>query len=418
MPDVPVRMPKMSMTMTEGEVIGWRVAPGDTVAAGDVVCEVMTDKVDMEVEAPAGGVVREILVADGVVEVGTPIAVIDSADADAGLDLLDDGPPPEATPRVGPPAASPAASPAEPGRLDHGPVAQVPTRAAPPAPRPAGPVPAVPRARALARETGVDLGAVPGSGPGGLVTVADVEAARGTARPARDVRLAVARRMAAAAGVPQVSVGLDLDVEDVEDGRNDGDVAGGRDGVPGPATPPDVRSARLLAALATALRSVPDLTRTWTDGGLGAPVPPGAPLGVALAVPTARGTVAAAFADPDTRGLGDLAAAVARAVSQARRGRLAPEHLVPAVATVAPLTGGPVERYRSVVAPPQSLVLTAAGPHPRPVATAGGGVAWRRHLSLDVTVDHRVGDGALAAVLLESVAAALGGRAAGRGAAT
>jgi pyruvate dehydrogenase E2 component (dihydrolipoamide acetyltransferase) len=387
-------MPKMSMTMTEGDVLGWRVSPGDTVAAGDVVCEVQTDKVDMEVEAPFGGVVTEILVTEGTVEVGTPIAVIDSADAGAGVDLLDDGPPVAAPPAPAAPATAPPAA--------TGPATPAPVAARPPAPRPPArpgtPVAAVPRARALARSAGVDLRAVPGSGPDGLVTISDVEAALGTVRPARDVRLAVARRMAGAAEVPQLSVGLDVDVDGWTDiGTDAGEWA-----------------PRLLAALAAALRAAPELSRRWAGDHLTGPVPATEPLVLAVAVPTAQGTVAPAFADADARDPGELAAAVARGVSLARRGRLGPEHLRPAVATVAPLTGRTVTRYRSVVAPPQSLVLTASGPHRHPVpatGAAGGGVeagvVWRRRLSLDLTVDHRVGDGRLAADLLETVAAAL-----------
>jgi pyruvate dehydrogenase E2 component (dihydrolipoamide acetyltransferase) len=391
-------MPKMSMTMTEGDVLGWRVAPGDTVAAGDVMCEVQTDKVDMEVEAPFGGVLKEILVVEGTVDVGTPIAVIDSADAGAGVDLLADDPPP---------AALSGAAPAAPAPPVSAPPVPDPHPAPHPGPeaarRPAGPagsaVPAVPRARALARSSGLDLRAVPGSGPDGLVTVPDVEAALGTVRspgPGRDVRLAVTRRMAAAAAVPQVSVGLAVDVEDVAPV------------VAGFVTAAEGWAARLLSALAAALREAPDLTRRWVDDRLTDPVPAGGPLAVALAVPTARGTVSAALTDPDVRDPHELTAAVARAVSLARRGRLASEHLVPAIATVAPLTGRAVTGYRSVVAAPQVLVLTATGPHPQPVPDAGpGAVAWRRHLSLVLTVDHRVGDGPLAAGLLEAVAVGL-----------
>ncbi|MGF1664428.1 MAG: 2-oxo acid dehydrogenase subunit E2 [Kineosporiaceae bacterium] len=401
---MPVRMPKMSMTMTEGDVLGWRVSPGDTVAAGDVVCEVQTDKVDMEVEAPFGGVVKEILVAEGTVEVGTPIAVIDSADAGAGVDLLEDEPS-EATAPVATPSVATPSVPTPPVPTPPVPVPHVSAfRAGGPRAAPSGPVghpvPAVPRARALARSAALDLRAVPGSGPDGLVTVPDVEAALGTAGPGRDVRLAVARRMAASSTVPQVSVGLTVDVEHV--------TAAVMAVLAAPATAADGWAARLLAALAAALRETPELTRRWVDDRLGDPVPPGGPLAVALAVPTSRGTVSAAVTDPDTRDPRELTAAVTRAVSQARRGRLAAEHLVPAVATVASLTGRAVTRYRSVVAPPQALVLTATGPHPQPVPDTGpAGVAWRRHLSLDLTVDHRVGDGALAAGLLEGVAADL-----------
>lgn len=418
MPDVPVRMPKMSMTMTEGDVLGWRVAPGDTVAAGDVVCEVQTDKVDMEVESPAAGVVKQILVAEGTVDVGTPIAILESDDADAAVDLLgdlDDGqdPEPVAAPLPAPePVAAvalapPVAAPAPPPRPPVAAPAPSPVPAPPPvtalAPPPPprrvaadSPVAAVPRARALAGDLGVDLRSVPGTGTGGVVTVADVEAAgRRPGRTARDPRLAVARRAAAAAAVPQVSVGLDLDVEALADGAT--------------------WAPLLLAAFTAALREVPDLTRTWTGDGLTAPVVPGGPLVVALAVPTARGTVTPAFADADTACDTDpaaLAAAVERAASFARRGRVERTNLLSAVATVAVLTDGPVQRYRTVVAPPQSAVLAVAGPRPVAVPAEGGpavdgtpgGVHWHRHLALDLTVDHRVGDGALATAALEALA--------------
>ena len=77
MPEVPLVMPKMSMTMETGEVVGWRVSVGDTIAAGDVVCEVLTDKVDMEVESPVGGTVARIVAgAQETVPVGQPLAFI------------------------------------------------------------------------------------------------------------------------------------------------------------------------------------------------------------------------------------------------------------------------------------------------------------------------------------------------------
>ena len=84
-----IRMPKMSMTMTEGEVAGWNAKIGDEVAVGDVVCEVMTDKVDMEVESTVAGTLVEIVVESGMVDVGAPIAWVEGEDDGGGFgDLL------------------------------------------------------------------------------------------------------------------------------------------------------------------------------------------------------------------------------------------------------------------------------------------------------------------------------------------
>src|SRR5215217_7047344 len=90
-----IRMPKMSMTMTEGEVAGWNAAIGDEIAVGDVVCEVMTDKVDMEVESPVAGTLVEIAVESGMVDVGQPIAWVEGEDDGGGFGDLLSAPVPE-----------------------------------------------------------------------------------------------------------------------------------------------------------------------------------------------------------------------------------------------------------------------------------------------------------------------------------
>ena len=95
-----IRMPKMSMTMTEGEVSEWMVNVGDEVAEGDVVCEVMTDKVDMEVESSVSGTLVEIVVPSGTVEVGEPIGWVEGEDTGGGFgDLLSE---PEPAPKPAP----------------------------------------------------------------------------------------------------------------------------------------------------------------------------------------------------------------------------------------------------------------------------------------------------------------------------
>ena len=149
-----IRMPKMSMTMTEGEVSSWTVKVGDEITDGDIVCEVMTDKVDMDVESPVSGTLVEIVVESGVVAVGEPIGWVEGEDDGGSFgDLLMA---PETPEQVEAPVPEP--DPVS----DAGPATPEPEQ-----PRPSGIVPAVPRARGLARELGVDLATVTPSGPEG-----------------------------------------------------------------------------------------------------------------------------------------------------------------------------------------------------------------------------------------------------------
>jgi hypothetical protein len=169
----PLRMPKMSMTMTEGELATWHVSVGDVVEAGQVVCDVMTDKVDMEVETTAAGTVVELVAEPGdTVAVGEPLAWLE-ATSDGLLDDLLDGDPS--------PAGEPAPEPPDRTSLPDG-AAERPDAGSPP--DGGGIVPAIPRARRLAAENGVDLRALRGSGAGGAVLVGDVRAHLDRARAA------------------------------------------------------------------------------------------------------------------------------------------------------------------------------------------------------------------------------------------
>jgi pyruvate dehydrogenase E2 component (dihydrolipoamide acetyltransferase) len=430
-----IRMPKMSMTMTEGEMGEWHVSVGDHVEAGDVVCEVMTDKVDMEVESSVSGTLVEIVHESGMVDVGEPIGWVEGEDEGGGFgDLLarsaqsSDG---DDRPAPAPPAASdpeaPAASLPEPEPVP-APAAALPTPPAPPGPtaapampadqpsvaRPAmdEPTAAVPRARALAAEAGVDLSSVVGTGPDGLVRVADVEALlRRPAQPAASptspprlpaaapaagggqapsrraaIRAAVARKMEPSAVIPQFTVWreLHLDAADRE-----------RGGVSWTTT--------LMRAYAAALREVPDLLCRWEGAQA---VDSGAP-SIALAVATDRGLLVPTFADPDRGSASDLDAEIRNVVKAAHAGKLGPAYLGVANGSLSNLGGMGVDRFQALLTPPQASVLALGSIAPRPVAVPGGvGLALTVHAG--VTVDHRVADGAHAADLLAAMARHLG----------
>jgi pyruvate dehydrogenase E2 component (dihydrolipoamide acetyltransferase) len=423
---VPVRMPKMSMTMTEGELSSWVLKVGDEVQSGDVICEVLTDKVDMEVESPATGILVEILVESGMVPVGEPIGWIE-ADGDSFTDLLDfgDGDADEPAARgddLGAELPEPSPAPAA------GAAAPAPASTAPAT---TGPVPAVPRARALARETGVDLASVVPTGPGGVVSIRDVETAQAAAAPPRPapppadprapgrrlsppqrkraageaaraamadaspeqgatqagdkaaaVRRAVARKMIESAAVPQFTVWRDLHL-DAADAHRDG----------------LSWTTVLLQAYARALRRVPRLLTRW-DGERAIETGPPA---VALAVDSEHGLMVPVFVEPDAANPRRLDEDLRATAAAARLGKVDAQHQAAANGSLSNLGGLGVDRFQALVTPPQASVLALGGIARRPVAVPGG-LGTALVVTAGLTVDHRVADGADAARLLDLMA--------------
>ena len=404
---VPIRMPKMSMTMTEGDVATWFVKVGDEVHEGDVVCEVLTDKVDMEVESTTAGTLIEIVVEEGTVAVGEPIAWLEGDEGLGFGDLLSE-PEPEATPTPEPAAGvdpdSLATTLPDTVVPDDSVAADVPTEAgnghratAQVDPRPPA---AVPRARGLAREHGIDLAGVSGTGPDGLVTLRDVEARVAPAagrpttpptaaepvqrQPKRDrsalIRAAVANKMIESATVPQFTVWRDIDLEQAN---------GRRHGISWTTV--------LLRSYAAALREVPELLCRWQDDR---PTPSGPPA-VALAVATEGGLLVPVFNEPDKAEPAELDREVKAVVAGANAGRLDPSYLGVANGSLSNLGGLGVDRFQALVTPPQASVLALGSIRPRPVAVPGG-IGLALSLTAGLTVDHRVADGAHAAALLDA----------------
>ncbi|MCR3719072.1 MULTISPECIES: dihydrolipoamide acetyltransferase family protein [Prauserella salsuginis group] len=445
---VPLVMPKMSMTMTEGVFVAWHKAEGDEIRQGEVVCEVTTDKVDMEVEATVDGVLARLVAApEDVIAVGDPIAYVES-EAEDLLDGLFDDPEPEPEPGASPsPDAEPAPEPEpgpEPGpesELEPEPAgaasgAQPSESATPPAATPPETVPpaantapavagvtpaaagvngaagaapprppaAVPAARRLAAERGVDLAALTPTGPWDTIRVADLPATEpraGTkppeapASPAgsptrrRDGRAAIARRMTASTDVPQFVLYRDVDLDEAQRRR---------DGVSW-----TVVFTRVLAA---ALRRHPELNATWTDGG----VQPCDRLSVAIAVDTERGLLAPVLTDPDSGDLPTLARRIDDVVTRARTGRLELSELsATASSTMSNLGGSGVGGFQALLTPPQATALAVGTVEPR-VVPVPGGIGTRLRCTLGLTVDHRVADGVAGARLLATIGDLLGGQ--------
>jgi len=383
-----IRMPKMSMTMTEGEMGPWLVDEGAHIESGDVVCEVMTDKVDMEVESTVSGVLVEIVAREGMVAVGEPIAWVEGEDDGGGFgDLLTGAPEPVSTPE---PESNLA--PAD---------AQTDSMAPTPGEATARTLitPAVPRARALAAEHNLSLDSVTGSGPDGRVLMGDVESRLAPTLPPVDapsataakpdrraaIRKIVARTLEPAALIPQFTVWRELHLDQANTTR-------GRRSWTGV----------ILRAYSAALKEVPELLTRWTEDG---PVPCGPPA-IALAVATDRGLLVPVFVEPDATDPDTFDAELRAVVAAAQRGKVGPDYLGIANASLSNMGGLGVDRFQALITPPQASILALGSITERPVAVPGGvGLALTVHAGL--TVDHRAGDGVHAAQLLESLKKAL-----------
>jgi pyruvate dehydrogenase E2 component (dihydrolipoamide acetyltransferase) len=432
-------MPSLGADMTEGTVTRWLVKPGDQVRRGDIVVEIETDKADMEVEIFETGTIDTLLVPEGErVAVGTPLAVV----AAVGAAL----PPPPAAPAEAPPALPPVV-PAP------GPVARV---------TPA--VRATPTARVLARELGIDLAAIPGSGVGGAVTRSDVEHAAARAAPtppAQPVQAAPARRrLLVSPRARRIAQERGIDLETVKGTGPGGSItAADLDhlaAAPAPAAAPEptpeaakrAQSRRPISALMErSNREIPhyylgvdvDMSRAlaWlreenrrrsvTDRILystlllkatalaahdvpemngyyteGAFEPSTAVnLGVAISL-RQGGLVAPAILDASNKPLGDLMRELADLVKRARAGRLRASEMASSTLTVTNLGEQGVDFVYGVIYPPQVALVGFGKVVEKPWAE-GGMLGVRPVITATVAADHRVSDGHRGGIFLATV---------------
>jgi pyruvate dehydrogenase E2 component (dihydrolipoyllysine-residue acetyltransferase) len=363
-----VIMPALGMAQETGKVVRWLKADGAAVAKGEALLEVETDKVTVEIESPADGTLAGVSAVEGAeVPVGTVIALV-----------LADGEALAAAP------ASPSGT-AEPVAESAPATEAVVAEAAAPAP-PARRRLASPKARRLAEAAGLDLDAVAGSGPNGAVLAADVEAVRDV--PAAHVG-AVWQRMAERMGrawqeVPQFVLARDVDASALQAGRAEG------------VTVTDL----LVKHCAGALVRHPRLTMSWRDGDL----VPGPGVNVGIAVATEEALVVPVVHGADRLSLADISARRREIVAAARAGTLRPEDVQGGVFTISNLGMYGVDAFQAIVNAPQAAILAVGRIAERPVAVHGA-LTVRPVLTLTVSFDHRVVDGARGAEFLDTLAA-------------
>jgi pyruvate dehydrogenase E2 component (dihydrolipoyllysine-residue acetyltransferase) len=396
-----VILPRLGQGMESGTIVRWLKSEGDPVERGEPLFELDTDKVTQEVEAEASGVLLRIAVAEGEVPVGRTVAFI----GEAGEDVPDVSPPVEPSNSVlqgltGVPAApEPSSAPTE-------------QLGASESARANGRVKASPLARRMARERGVDLRSIRGTGPDGRIVADDVErasvapapivgapapsvpAGEVERRPLSNVRKTIARRLTAAWSVPAFQLSVSIDMT-----RANELVARRRE------LDPDVRitvTDVLAKACAQALMRHRDLNVQFTDEAL--LVFPSADIGLAVAAP--QGLVVPVVRGAERLTLSEIAAVRADLVSRARDGKLKAEDLEGGTFTISNLGMFGVEQFVAVLNPPQASIL-AVGATVEQVVPHDGELHVLPLMSVTLTCDHRAVDGATGAGFLQTVKAFL-----------
>jgi len=369
-----VIMPALGMAQETGKVLRWWRSEGEEVRQGEPLLEVETDKANVEIESPASGVLARVLAREGdEVPVGQVIGWI----------LLPGEEPSElpAAPVSAPAAAAAAVSTEE--------VLGPPTVAEPAPVRPR----ASPKARRLAREMGVDLRSVQGSGPGGAILASDLQRLT-EAAPASELphvwKLMAERTARAWSTVPHFFLQRDV--------RADRLVAWHqalRQRLQVELTYTDL----LVKLVATALRAHPEVNARWEDGRIRR-LPD---VNVGIAVATEHGLVVPVVHRADELPVERIAQRRAELVDRARAGRLRPEDVDGGTFTISNLGMYGVDRFLAVVNAPQAAILSVGRLADRVVAEEGRPVV-RPTLSLGLACDHRVLDGARAARFLETLA--------------
>ncbi|MFQ5890714.1 MAG: dihydrolipoamide acetyltransferase family protein [Gemmatimonadota bacterium] len=413
-----VVMAQLSPTMEEGKLLEWKVEEGAEIAQGDILAEIETDKANMDVEALGSGVLRKILVSAGrTVPVGAIIGVIAAPDEDisailaqaeaeaaaaappeAGLAAVSAGSGAEGAPAAPTGGAGVASGAAEPPPPE-------PRAAEAPAPgteaREDGRAKASPLARKMAREEGLRISDITGSGPAGRIIKRDIEAALAgrTAAPARlveqtiglsQMRKAIARRLTQSIGpVPTFYLTTEIDMERALELRADMNarLESGKIGV----------NHLLIKVAAEALVRHPEINASWTGEAIrrhGS-----ADIGIAVAIED--GLITPVLRLADRKGLLAISVEARDLIERARARRLSPEEYQGATFTISNLGMFEIDQFTAIINPPEAAILAVGRTEEKPVVVDGQ-IAVRRRMRVTLSCDHRVIDGATGARFLDT----------------
>ena len=429
-----ITMPALSPTMEEGNLAKWLVKEGDTVKSGDIIAEIETDKATMEVEAVDEGTVAKIVVPAGTegVKVNALIAVLAADGEDVSAAASGAG------------SAAPAPKAAEAPKTEAVPAAPAPAAAAPvpaaaPAAAPAGGnrTFSSPLARRLAKESGIDLSAISGSGPHGRVVKSDVEAAvsGGGAKaapaaaapqaaapapaaapkgasdesvlklfepgsyelvPHDGMRKVIAKRLVESKQtVPHFYVTVDCELDALMSLRAQlNDAAPRKDGAPSYKLSVNDM---VIKAMALALRDVPDANVSWTEANM--VKHKHADVGVAVSIP--GGLITPIIRKAEEKTLSAISNEMRDLGKRAKDRKLKPEEYQGGTSSVSNMGMMGVKQFAAVINPPHATILAVGAGEQRPVVK-NGQLAVATVMTVTLSTDHRCVDGALGAELLQA----------------
>ncbi|WP_373502764.1 pyruvate dehydrogenase complex dihydrolipoamide acetyltransferase [Aestuariivirga sp.] len=423
---VNVLMPALSPTMEKGKLAKWLKNEGDTVKSGDVLAEIETDKATMEVEAVDEGTIGKLLVAAGTedVLVNTPIAVI-----------LGEGE------KVGDIAASPSpvaakAAPPSPARGEGSPTAAPPPSplagegGAQRAPGSGTRVFASPLAKRIAKQKGIDIAALLGSGPHGRIILKDVENAKPGAAPAAapkaaaalatqpsdeavlklfeagsydlvphdGMRKTIARRLTESKQtIPHFYVSVDVTLDNLLGLRERLNLQAPKDKEGKPLWKISVNDF-IIKAMAMAMVKVPDANVSWTDSAM--VKHKHADIGVAVSIP--GGLITPIVRKAETKGLAQISAEMKDYAARAKGRKLKPEEYTGGSAAVSNMGMMNVKNFAAIVNPPHGSILAIGTGERRPVVR-GNDIVIEQQMTITLSTDHRCIDGALGAEFIGAI---------------
>lgn len=421
---IEILMPALSPTMEEGTLTAWHVKEGDTVSSGDVIAEIETDKATMEVEAVDEGVVAKILIAGGTegVKVNAPIAVLlEEGEDESALSSMSTG-------------SAPAANPAPSASLEQ---AAAPKPAAKAAPQPSGDrIKASPLARRLAKEAGYDLASIQGSGPYGRIIKADIEALHAsggqttapkpatavpqaapvtttevgmplgggadyltkmgiepgsyTLEPLDGMRRTIAKRLSASNNnVPDFPLTVDCEIDALLAMRKELNAQ----------APEGIKVSvndMLIRASALALKHVPETNASFTPDGIAFHKH----ADVAVAVAIDGGLITPIVREAENKGLSTISTEMKDLASRARDKKLKPQEYQGGTFSISNLGMMGIKSFGSIINEPHGMILSVGAGEPRPVVKEGE-ISVATVMTVTLTCDHRVVDGALGAKWLQ-----------------
>jgi len=428
-----ILMPALSPTMEKGNLAKWLKKEGDKVKSGDVIAEIETDKATMEVEAVDEGTIARIVVPEGTQDV--PVNDVIAVLASDGEDVAAAGSG-AAAPKPAPAAAAPAAAKPAPAAVSAPAAAPAPTPAAAPKAA-AGPVLnghdrifSSPLARRLAKEAGIELARIAGTGPHGRVIARDVEEAKsgkGLKAPAATpsaapsiapsmsdqqvralfeegsyevvphdgMRRTIAQRLTASVQtIPHFYLTMDCDIGKLVAAREEINAAAPKDKEKKPLYKLSVNDF-VIKAMAVALQRIPNCNVSWTDSGM--LKHKHSDIGVAVAMP--GGLITPIIRKAETKSLSTISAEMKDYAARARARKLKPEEYQGGTTAVSNLGMYGINHFTAVINPPHATILAVGTSEERPVVR-GGKIEIATMMSVTLSCDHRAIDGALGAEMI------------------